>query len=94
MSNALLEGFRLTTTAQGSGSHLCSLEAASANKAGPKDALVAQDAVGAVLLRVQERSEAVAHRLSRHHFLPLPADLWRRPHAFGHIPKGKQTLLG
>ncbi len=55
--------------------HLGGFQAAGGDKAGPEDALVARDAVGAVLLRVQKCAETVAHRLSRHHLVPLPTDL-------------------
>lgn len=50
--------------------HLCRVQAAGRDKAGAEDALVAQDAVGAVLLLVQELAELGCLALSTQH---LPA---------------------
>ncbi len=57
--------------------HLGGLQAASADEAGPEDALIAQDASAGVLHAVQERAEIAALRLVGHHLPPLPADLQR-----------------
>ncbi len=55
------------------------LQAAGADKAWPKDALIAQDAIQLVLFGVQECPEASPDRLGCHYLLPLPADLQGTP---------------
>ncbi len=74
---------RMTTQAKKQGMASCDadlggLEAAGADKAGPEDALVAEDAGAAVLDAVQEGAEIGALRLRCHNLLPLPADLCRQ----------------
>lgn len=51
------------------------LEPTSADKAGPENALIAQDARAAVLHAIQECAEVVALWLVSHNLPPLPADL-------------------
>lgn len=62
------------------GPNLGGLDAASADEAGAKDALVAQNARAAVLHAIKERPEvcALLLRLRCYHLAPLPADLQRR----------------